>query len=79
MERTIILNISPDFITVDAVGEIFFKEGLIMVYDREDSLIGSVIYHEGTLILGVMDATDSYSSLETLMKQYPSYTFKFIN
>lgn len=51
--------------------------GIILVYDGKN-IIGSVIYYEGTWIISLLDDQEEYSNIQTLLTDYPQFTFKYI-
>lgn len=55
------------------------RGGMILVYDKEGTIIGHVIPVVNTWFLTTANISADAASLEELMVDYSGYTFKLIN
>jgi hypothetical protein len=73
-----IITDTASFILVDEVEKIITDGGIIIVYDDNDDIIGSVGYLEERWHIFLINFTDDYKDLYLLCKDYSQYKFKFI-
>lgn len=76
MKKIILPTADPEFILAQNAGDKISDSGIILVYEKEN-IIGSVIYRDELFIISTKDTQDEYISLESIIEEFPNYTFMY--
>lgn len=78
MKRTIISTDYGEYVSVEDVAN-STEPGIILVYENDTTLIGSVIEVSNKWIIHTLYKKGSFNSLEELVSYYRDLTFKLVD